>query len=131
MSLSMSTLLNMVSQNSGMPFGSSSGVASSFFASSIAAFSFTSSCRQWTGHSSEFTVHKNLNFKFSWSLIGTKFFCFFLTRKSLSTMSDMAKNVITIKIQSILTKMSISNLETDCLNCRAVDIWQLKAYFPC
>lgn len=46
MSLSMSTLLNMVSQNSGIPFGSSSGMASSFFASSIAAFSFTSSYGQ-------------------------------------------------------------------------------------
>lgn len=48
MSLSMSTLLNMVSQNSGMPLGSSSGAGSSFFTSTIAAFSLTSSCRQST-----------------------------------------------------------------------------------
>lgn len=66
MSLSMSTLLNMVSQNSGMPLGSSSGVASSFFASSIAAFSFTSSCRQCNRE-----LIKNLVCSF-WSLIDIK-----------------------------------------------------------
>lgn len=43
MSLSMSTLLNIVSQNSGMPLGCSSGLASSFFVSSMEAFSFSSS----------------------------------------------------------------------------------------
>lgn len=47
MSLSMSTPLKMVSQNSGMPLGSSSGVASSFF-SSTAAFFLSSSYRsEW------------------------------------------------------------------------------------
>lgn len=53
MSLSMSTLLNMVSQKSGMPFGSSSGLVSSFFASSIEAFSFIPSYSTCTRHTDQ------------------------------------------------------------------------------